>query len=156
MHRERLHIANWRILDGRRTQPDSWRTDCPRAVRLIKAIKEKARCLTSHTAMDYSTRMTSKRRVKDTEARNIQDVPVGTYLRIRRGDGFTAKVYQAGKAWREGGWGPSRLRREREYYVNEVGTLPRGRWLKTDTIVQVGFIASGTTYHWWSNDPFSV
>jgi len=72
----------------------------------------------------------AKRKIEDTEVRKIQDVPVGAFLRIKRGDGFTAKVYKL-----EG-----YDRREREYSVDDMDDISRGRWLKTNALVQVGFI----------------
>lgn len=80
--------------------------------------------------------MAAKRRVEDTEVRKIQDVPKGEYVRLKyrydmnqSADGFTKKVYK------NDGWDSL----SRTYYVDDTDDISRGRYVKKDTLVLVGF-----------------
>ena len=75
--------------------------------------------------------MAYKRKVEGQEVRKIQDVPVGEFVQvsIKRGERFTLKVYKLD------GWDNL----SRTYYLDDMDDISRGRYVKKDTLVLVGF-----------------
>jgi hypothetical protein len=83
----------------------------------------------------------AKRKVEGQEVRQIQDVPVGEFIRVRRpsskctkmiwdvGCDFTKKTYKNEGYDRIG----------REYFLGDMDDISRGRWIKKNTWVLVGF-----------------
>jgi len=87
----------------------------------------------------------AKRKVEGQEARKIQDVPVGEFVRldtltaedrffataasVQRGYGFATKTYK-NEGWDRG---------EREYFLADQDDISRGCWAEKDTLVLVGF-----------------
>ena len=88
----------------------------------------------------------AKRKVEGQEARKIQDVPVGEFVRLNtltaadrffamKRDGITTLYGFTSKVYKNEGWD----RGEREYFLGDMDDISRYRWAEKDTLVLVGF-----------------